>query len=309
MVKRRQGPRDMESRGAESRMEQREVLRGGRREDVEPEVFRHFKAAESGVQAEAGVRADAGTGAKGTGAGANAGMGPERRTDVTGEPRVVERLRYLSPNGEDAAEAEAAGENDASQHEVWEERLAARDADWQARLKKVREEALAEGRAELEGRRMELLRECSGRWTEAVGSFAHARDNYFARVEREVVDLALAIASRILQREAQVDPLLLAGAVRVALGQLAETTTVELRVPEADRELWTETLRLMPNLPVMPTVVADREMTKGECVLTTELGRVDLGVRAQLKEIERGFFDLLSHRDSAAVRGKAGVGV
>lgn len=222
---------------------------------------------------------------------------------------MVERLRYLSPDGEEPAEADAADEGDAGPGEAWEERLAARDAEWQARLEKVRQEALAEGRAELEGQRMELLRQCAGQWTEAVGSFAHARDSYFARVEREVVDLALAIASRILQREAQVDPLLLAGAVRVALGQLAETTTVELRVPEADQELWTETLRLMPHLPVMPTVVADREMTKGECVLTTELGRVDLGVRSQLKEIERGFFDLLSHRDSAAGRGKAGVGV
>ncbi len=33
--------------------------------------------------------------------------------------------------------------------------------------------------------------------------------------------LALAVAARILRREAQMDPLLLTGAVRVALGQLA----------------------------------------------------------------------------------------
>ena len=38
-----------------------------------------------------------------------------------------------------------------------------------------------------------------------------------------MVKLALAIAARILRREAQTDPLLLTGAVRVALGQLAAT--------------------------------------------------------------------------------------
>ena len=147
---------------------------------------------------------------------------------------------------------------------------------------------------------MERMRACAEQWSQAVGSCAQARDGYFARVEREVVELALAIAARILQREAQVDPLLLTGAVQVALGQLAEWTAVALRVPAQAREMWAETLRLMPNLPVTPTVVADGEMKEGECVLTTEMGRVYLGVRAQLKEVERGFFDLLSHRAPAA---------
>ena len=55
----------------------------------------------------------------------------------------------------------------------------------------------------------------------------------------------------------------------------------------------------MPNLPVYPELVADSEMQEGDAVLETRLGRVDLGVRAQLKEIERGFFDLLSHRESS----------
>jgi flagellar assembly protein FliH len=33
-----------------------------------------------------------------------------------------------------------------------------------------------------------------------------------------------------------------------------------------------------------------------ECVLETSVGRVELGVKAQLIEIERGFFDLLGQR-------------
>jgi flagellar assembly protein FliH len=42
--------------------------------------------------------------------------------------------------------------------------------------------------------------------------------------------------------------------------------------------------------------VADERLQAGECVLETKLGTVELGVRAQLEEIERGFFDLLNHR-------------
>jgi hypothetical protein len=38
-------------------------------------------------------------------------------------------------------------------------------------------------------------------------------------------------------------------------------------------------------------------MNPGECVLEAHPGSVDLGVRAQLEEIERGFFDLLEQRE------------
>lgn len=221
---------------------------------------------------------------------------------------VVEPLRYLSPGGEDAAEIEAP-EAEAVAGQEWSARLAAKDAEWKARCEAVRQEALAEGRTEVEGRRMELLTACAGQWSRAIEEFRQAREHYFVRVEREVVELSLAIAARILQRESQVDPLLLSGAVRVALGQLQESTTVELRVPASAHEMWTETLRLMPNLPVLPKVVADSEMKDGECVLTTEAGRVDLGVKAQLKEVERGFFDLLSHRAPASGRDAARVGL
>jgi flagellar assembly protein FliH len=230
----------------------------------------------------------------------------ERRGGVKGA--VVEPLRYPSAGGEDPVEAEAPGAEVLAGQE-WMARLAAKEAEWKARCEAVRQEALAQGRAEVEGQRMELLTGCAGQWCRAVEEFRQARESYFARVEREVVELSLAIAVRILQREAQVDPLLLAGAVRVALGQLQEAATVELRVPAASHEMWSETLRLMPNLPVVPKVVADSEMKDGECVLTTEAGRVDLGMKAQLKEIERGFYDLLSHRAPASGRDAARVGI
>jgi flagellar assembly protein FliH len=57
-------------------------------------------------------------------------------------------------------------------------------------------------------------------------------------------------------------------------------------------------IHLMPNLPLRPQLVGDDAMQAGECTLETHLGSVDLGVRAQLAEIERGFFDLLEHRES-----------
>jgi len=133
-------------------------------------------------------------------------------------------------------------------------------------------------------------------------NFAAARDRYLSSVEHEVVKLALAIAARILRREAQMDPLLLTGAARVALGQLSSTTEVRLRVPAGELDLWTEAMRLIPNLPLRPAVVAGEGMRTGECMVETTLGTVDLGVRAQLAEIERGFFDRPPLASDAALR-------
>jgi flagellar assembly protein FliH len=122
-------------------------------------------------------------------------------------------------------------------------------------------------------------------------SFTQEREQYLRKVEHEVVKLALAVAARILRREAQMDPLLLTGAVRVALGQLSSSTHVQLRVPKTELALWTEAIALLPNLAVKPAVVAGEGMRLGDCVIETEQGSVDLGIRAQLGEIERGFFD------------------
>jgi flagellar assembly protein FliH len=122
-------------------------------------------------------------------------------------------------------------------------------------------------------------------------AFSQERDRYLRAVESEVVKLALAISARILRREAQMDPLLLTGAARVALGQLAASTRVTLRVPPAELDLWKESIALLPNLAVQPQVAPGAGMRLGDCILETELGTADLGVRAQLSEIERGFFD------------------
>ncbi len=126
---------------------------------------------------------------------------------------------------------------------------------------------------------------------ELTEGFAVERERYFHAVEQESVRLALAIAARILRREAQMDPLLLSGAVRVALGQVSESTSVRLLVPEPDAELWRESLRLTPGLRARPEVVGVSAMKLGECRIETEFGNVDMGLLGQLQEVERGFFD------------------
>ena len=116
-------------------------------------------------------------------------------------------------------------------------------------------------------------------------------ESFLHEAEHELVRLALAIAARILRREAQMDPLSLIGAVRVALGQLAATIQVRLRVPAAESGLWTETLAHIPNLRVKPAVIPDDSMQLGDCRIETEMGSVDLGLHAQLHQMEMALLD------------------
>jgi flagellar assembly protein FliH len=174
--------------------------------------------------------------------------------------------------------------------------LVQREKQFAQQLEAVRREANEKGREAAGSEQASWRKQLQGGLTAALEEFRARREEYLARVEHEVVRLALAIAERILHREAQMDPLLLAGAVRVALGQLAESTEVRLRVPAEQQEMWAEMLRLMPGLPLRPEVQGDATLAASEAVLEAGLGTVDLGVRAQIAEIERGFFDLLEVR-------------
>ncbi|MFZ0301529.1 MAG: FliH/SctL family protein [Terracidiphilus sp.] len=173
-------------------------------------------------------------------------------------------------------------------HADWDKRLAeeVRKA-FDAGRERGREEARTADSEALTNARRQEERRMAG----VVESFTVARDGYLRAAESEVVKLALAVAARILRREAQMDPLLLTGAVRVALGQLSATTEVRLRVPATDLELWREAIAYVPNLAVKPEVLAGEELRLGDCVIESNLGTVDLGIRSQLGEIERGFFD------------------
>ncbi len=181
---------------------------------------------------------------------------------------------------------------ESSLHRDFEIRLAEeKQRSYDAGRMRGLEEGARGERAAHEAARQQEERERRERMAAAVAQFDRERERAMHTLEHELVELALAVAARILRREAQMDPLLLTGAVRVALGQLTVATRVRLKVPEAEASLWAETIAHLPNLAVKPEVLPVAEMRAGECELETSLGSVDLGLRAQLVEIERGFFD------------------
>lgn len=131
----------------------------------------------------------------------------------------------------------------------------------------------------------------------ALDAFLSEKKRYFAGLEKEVVRLALAIAEKVLHRETAMDPTLLAGAARVALEQVDQESSAVLLVATSDVAQWQTAL---PAIGREVELRASGDLERGECVLQTEAGSFELGLRAQLCEIERGFFELIGRTPAIA---------
>jgi flagellar assembly protein FliH len=132
--------------------------------------------------------------------------------------------------------------------------------------------------------------------------FSLERQSYFRRVEAEVVQLALAVARKILHREAQLDPNTLAGIVRVTLEKLDTGTKVNLRVHPREATEWRHYFACLSEDVPAPEVHEDPAIAFGECRIETSLGSTEVGLESQLKEIETGLLDLLAERPGAEAR-------
>ncbi len=112
------------------------------------------------------------------------------------------------------------------------------------------------------------------------------------QAERDVVQLSVAIARRILHRELTVDPGALLGIVKAALERLEIQEVDRLRVHPADLELVRRFLE-QAGLAERIELVGDARLGRGGAVLETVQGQLDASLETQLEEIQRGLLDRL----------------
>jgi flagellar assembly protein FliH len=110
--------------------------------------------------------------------------------------------------------------------------------------------------------------------------------------EQDLVKLSLAIARRILYREITLDPEALLGLVKAALDRVDARELHRIRLHAEDYKNlkpYLDTLRLPANVEV----AADNRLERGAAVFETGRGNLDASVETQLREIERGFADIV----------------
>jgi flagellar assembly protein FliH len=167
-------------------------------------------------------------------------------------------------------------------------------------LAAAHEKGRKEGQREAEHRFAEQLKQAvsseRAKVNKAIESFQQGSSDYYSKVEDQVVHLALGIAAKILHRESQVDPMLLMALVKLATENLKQGSKVQVNVRPEEVESWRRYFERDENGRVKIEMVEDSTLAPGDCVVHSEVGIAALGIDAQLKEIERGLFDLLAQR-------------
>jgi flagellar assembly protein FliH len=202
-----------------------------------------------------------------------------------------EPFLYMATNGESNGGGDGSGGQVA-----WNVQGAGAKVNTEQREKEAYDRGLKEGEARVRAVCEQELLATKSRIGAALEKFKTEREAYFSRIEPEVVQLALAIARKILHREAQMEPLLLAGMVHVALEKIDTGTRVRLWTHPTDIHFWNEYFSQPGAFQPSPELVGDPALKRGECALETEVGSTQISLETQLKEIEQGFFDLLEQR-------------
>jgi len=117
------------------------------------------------------------------------------------------------------------------------------------------------------------------------------RDTY-QRIEKEVVELALAIARRVICREVEVDKEVVVCVAREALAKVEDPAEIKIKMNPADLQFINETKIQFSDLIGdidNVTLEAEDNIQSGGCVIQTNSGEIDARIEKQLQAVEESF--------------------
>lgn len=165
-------------------------------------------------------------------------------------------------------------------------------ATHQAHLAALEREAFASGHASGERAGLEagktraeaMLR----RLAQTLDELRSLRATMIRQTEQQMVQLALAIAKRILRREATIDEDLLVAMARVALERLGDAGSATIRLNPED---CSHTVQRHGDhwAGARVRVIADPSVSRGGCLVESDFGLIDASVEAQFEQVARSF--------------------
>jgi flagellar assembly protein FliH len=124
------------------------------------------------------------------------------------------------------------------------------------------------------------------RLASTVDELGTLRDEMVRQTEQQVVTLALAIARRVLHREASIDPELAGALAHVALDRLGPASPATIRLhPDDYTTVGSHAADGWNGRAVK--VVPDPAVARGGCLVESDFGYIDASVDAQVDEIAR----------------------
>jgi flagellar assembly protein FliH len=152
-------------------------------------------------------------------------------------------------------------------------------AEAESRAHALRERALAEGRA---AARAELARE--------LLQLTQAHEHAVAALEPQAIAVALQAAQSIVGAEISAHPERIQAIVAPLIARLSRARTIELRVHPDDRPALEASLAAIAarsERPVALRVEPDPQISRGGCVVRSEIGTLDAQVETQLAAFAR----------------------
>lgn len=117
-----------------------------------------------------------------------------------------------------------------------------------------------------------------------IQEVAALRPGILHRSERELVQLAVAMAERIVRRTVDLDPDVLLVIARVAMDRLGERAAATIHLHPSDCEaLSRHDLQAAQALQL----IADAGVARGGCLVKSATGEIDAGIAAQVRELSR----------------------
>lgn len=167
-------------------------------------------------------------------------------------------------------------------------------AEAKGRVKGIEDEAKIRGYEEgLKKGREDAAREVSSiveSMKESIESLMDTRQEFFGKAEKEMIDLVTMVSSEIVLREIKEDENVIADLVRKAVEEIHIQQKVKIRVNPADLENVRHIEeKLIEEVEAIKGVelVADRKVTRGGCVIETNIGTLDATVENRLMAIHR----------------------
>ena len=125
------------------------------------------------------------------------------------------------------------------------------------------------------------------RLNDSLEAFAAHKTQIMRRSERELVQLAVAMAEQIVGRAVATDPELLAAMARVAIDRVNDTGAVaSIRLHPLDYAALTAARNGEP-IGGAIELAADATLERGACIAQLAHGEIDVSVDAQIRELAR----------------------
>jgi flagellar assembly protein FliH len=174
-------------------------------------------------------------------------------------------------------------------------RIAEIEKRWQEKARQARAAGAAEGETAGRSRAAAELQPVLERLSQTIAEISGLRARLRREAEADTIQLALAIARRVLRRELAVDPEALHGLVLGALEKLESREISRVRVHPSQSAAVTACLRKTAGGDSVE-VISDGRCDPGAAIFETPRGNLDASVETQLQEIERGLADCLRRR-------------